>query len=92
MTLKKKSLWLPAFSPFPTMFSSIPKTNFKFLASVSLLSANAFNLDLSENLFGNELKEHFKVGSDVLHSQISCMQYDNERLPHLLTLYQMTKF
>ena len=38
------------------MFSTIPITNFNILAAVSLSSANAFNLDLSENLlFGNEL-------------------------------------
>ena len=42
-TLKKKAFenilgkgekcWLPAFSPFPTMFSTCPKTNYNFLVT-----------------------------------------------------------
>ena len=37
----------PAFSPFPTMFSTVSKTNFDFSVTYNLLSANAFNLDRS---------------------------------------------
>ena len=45
------------FFPFPTMFSSFPKTNFNSLVTVSLSSANAFTLDRSKILsFGTELK------------------------------------
>ena len=33
------------FSPLPTMFSILPKTNLKFLFTFMLSSANAFNLD-----------------------------------------------
>ena len=36
------------FFPFPTMFSTLPKTNFNFLVIFMLLSANAFNLDMYE--------------------------------------------
>ena len=44
------------FSPFPTMFSTHPKTNFSFAVTFTLSSANAFNLDQSKNwLFGKEL-------------------------------------
>ena len=38
------------------MFSTVPKTNFKFLVTFILLSANAFNLDRSKILsVGKEL-------------------------------------
>ena len=46
------------FSPFPTMFSTCPKTNFNFSVTFILSSTNAFNLDQSKNLlFGKELRE-----------------------------------
>ena len=40
---------VPAFSPFPAVFTTLPKTNFNFSAKLNLLSANAFNLDQSKN-------------------------------------------
>ena len=47
---------LPAFSPFPTMFSTLLKTSFNFAVTFILSSANAFNLDKSKILsFGKEL-------------------------------------
>ena len=49
------------------MFSSLPKTNFKFSATFNLPSANAFNLDQSENLsFGKELKVSIE-GKGILY-------------------------
>ena len=36
---KRRKCWLPAFSPFPTMFSSMSKTFITFILSL----ANAFN-------------------------------------------------
>ena len=46
---------LPAFYPFPTMFSTLPKTNLKFSATFNLWST-AFSLNESENLlFGKKL-------------------------------------
>ena len=42
---KEKMLEKPAFSPFPTMFSTLPKPNFNFSFTFILLSANALNLD-----------------------------------------------
>ena len=54
---KRRKCWSPAFSPFPTMFSTLPKSNFNFWVTFILSSANAFNLDQSKNLsFGKELK------------------------------------
>ena len=55
---KKKSL-KPAFSPFPTMFSNLPKTNFSFGDPFILSSANtqlglvktSCNLPLSQDVF-----------------------------------------
>ena len=52
-----------SISPFPTMFSSLPKTNFNFSVTFILLSANAFNLDHFEILlFGKELT-HVMLGT-----------------------------
>ena len=53
---KRRKCWWPAFSPFPTMFSTLPKRNFNFSVAFILLSARSFNLDQSKNLsFGKEL-------------------------------------
>ena len=52
---KRRKCRKPAFSPFPTMFSTHPKTNFNFSVAFNLSSANAFNLDQSIILsFGKE--------------------------------------
>ena len=49
----------PAFSPFPIMFSTLPKTNLNFSVRFILSSASAFNLDQSKNLaFRKELTIH----------------------------------
>ena len=46
---------LPAFSPFPTMFSTHPIENFCFEVAFISSSANTFNLDQSKILlFGKE--------------------------------------
>ena len=53
---KRRKCWLPAFSHFLTMFSTLPKTNFISSLMFILLSANASDLDQSENLlFWKEL-------------------------------------
>ena len=47
------------FSPFPTMFSTLSKTNFNFSAKSNLSSANtinAFNLDMCKNLSFGKVK------------------------------------
>ena len=41
---KRGKCWFPAFSPFPTMFSTLPKSNFIF-SFTFMFSANPFNLD-----------------------------------------------
>ena len=47
---RRKSLY-PAFSPFPTMFPTLPPPkNFNFSFSFTLLSANAFNLEQPKNM------------------------------------------
>ena len=54
---KRRKSWLPAFSFFSTMFSTLHKTNFKFSVTLILSSANIFDLDKPKILsFGNELK------------------------------------
>ena len=49
MTLKKKPVenivGKGAFSPFPTMFSTLQRSNFNFLDIFVLSSADPFNLD-----------------------------------------------
>ena len=47
---KTRKCWLPAFSPFPTIISTLPKTNFNFSVTFILSSPNAFNLDKFKNL------------------------------------------
>ena len=53
---ERRKCWSPAFSPFPTMFSTFSKSVFYFLVTFNLSSANAFNLDQSKNFwFGERL-------------------------------------
>ena len=55
--IKRRKCWKPAFSPFPTMFYTYPKTHFNFIITFILLSANVFILDQSKIwLFGIELR------------------------------------
>ena len=55
---KRRKCWLPAFSPFPSMFSTIStKTEMIILAKLNLFSANAFSLVKAKVLSsGKELK------------------------------------
>ena len=56
----------PAFSPFPTMFSTLHKTNFKFSVTFILSSASAcaFKVDQFKILsFGNGLSNLPILGS-----------------------------
>ena len=54
---EKEKMLVTAFPPFPTMFSNLSKTNFKFWVTFILSSANALNLDQSKLLlFGKELR------------------------------------
>ena len=58
---KRRKCCLPAFSPFPTMFSALSKTEITILTTFYLSSANAFNLDLTKILsFGKELMTMWK--------------------------------
>ena len=53
----EKVLVTSTFSPFPKMFSTLPKTNFNFSVTFILSSANALKLDQSKILlFGKGLK------------------------------------
>ena len=81
---KRRKCCLPAFSPFPTMFSSLSRTNFRFFISFILLSANTFNLDEYKMLsFDKELNpfphNHFLMrlgkksfGNIVGKGEIAC--------------------
>ena len=49
--LELKAIWNiagPAFSLFPTMFSTLPETNLNFSVTLNLSYANALNLDQSK--------------------------------------------
>ena len=64
---KRRKCWSPAFSPFPTMFSTLPKTNFNFSFTFVLSSANTFNLEQPKKIpFGEDLK-HFIVFAQPCH-------------------------
>ena len=53
---KRRKCWLPAFSPLPTVFSTISKTKIIISNTLILLSANTSNLDQSKILsFGKKL-------------------------------------
>ena len=53
---KKTKCCLPAFSRFPTIISTLEKTNVNFSVTFILSSANAFNLDKLKKLsLGKEL-------------------------------------
>ena len=53
-----KKMKMLVFSPFPTMFSTLPKPNLNISFTFILSSANAFNLDQSKILsFGIELNK-----------------------------------
>ena len=62
-----------AFSPFPTMFSVLPKTNFTLSVTFILLSANAFLLDQSKILlFGKLFGEQQNPGLVKIKSNKFC--------------------
>ena len=83
---KRRKCWLPAFSPFPTMFCSLLKTNFIFfLVTFILLSANAFNLDCSDLSFAKELR-------DMKPGFLSCCFFSLENLKKKLTCFPPSSF
>ena len=45
---KRRKCWLLAFSPFSTMLSTIPKSNFSFGVTMIVSSANALNLAMDK--------------------------------------------
>ena len=53
---KRRKCWKPAFSPFPTVFSTLSKGEILITTTFDFPSANAVNLVLSKNLlFGRGL-------------------------------------
>ena len=64
-----RKCWYPAFSPFPTKFSTLPNPNFNFSFTFILSSAKAFNLDKSKILFfGKALILLFISQTDSINS------------------------
>ena len=57
---KRRKCWLPAFSPFPTMFSILPNTNFYLWVTIILSSATTLNLDWFKILWFGTVKKHLK--------------------------------
>ena len=59
---KRRKCWWPAFSPFPTMFSTLLKTKFNIRLHY-LVAANDFNLDQTQVIaFGKELNNSEEEG------------------------------
>ena len=53
---RTRKCWLPVFSPFPTIISTLAKKNFNFSVTFILSSPIAFNLEKNKNLsLGKEL-------------------------------------
>ena len=53
---KRRKCWLPTFSPFPTIFSTLSKIEIIILPTADSSSADALNFVLSKNvLLHNEL-------------------------------------
>ena len=65
--------WLPVFSAFPTMFSTLSKIEIIILATFNLLSANALNLvkGKKKNLFRKGLNYAHSMGSGTKSSFIT---------------------
>ena len=65
--LSKSKVKVTLQDPIPTMFSTVPKTD--FLATFMLFSASASNLDLSKILWvGNELNCRSVAASSYMSS------------------------
>ena len=80
---KKRKCFSQAFSPFPTMFSTIPKVNFNF--HVILISSSAFiSHEFKILLFGIELISHLQMLSITTSPKFVSF---HKKLP----LYQRTK-
>ena len=78
------------FLLFPTMFSTLPKSNFNFWFTFILSSANAFNFDQSKILsFGKELTEMGQVTIYPLLLRYSFWLINNRQL--LKTLWEKEK-
>ena len=63
---KRRKCWLPAFPPFPTMFSTHSITNFDFWVMFILLSAPAFNLEWSKILLFDRDSKATKVSHGII--------------------------
>ena len=72
---KKEKLLVQAISPFPTMFSTLSKTEIIIFVTFNLSSANAFNLVWSKILSsGNGLT---LCNNEILHPFILTTAADN---------------
>ena len=70
---KKRKCWLPAFSPFPTLFSTLSRRKITIFGMFNLSSANAFNLVTPKFLsLGKALNDqytHFKPNTEMCLNQ-----------------------
>ena len=68
---KKRKCWKPAFSPFPTMYSTLSKTEIIIYVTSILSSANAFNFDQVRLLWS---------GNGLMHSEKLFNPFPNKPL------------
>ena len=77
---KRRKCWFPAFSPFPTVFSTLSKGEIRITATFNLPSTTALNLVLSKNLlFGRKLKDQinsFFLTDDDTRSLVNSVDQD----------------
>ena len=64
---KRRKCWKPAFSPFPTVFSTLEQSKIIILTMFNLSSANAFTMVTSKSLsFGKGLIRVVKTWNHVV--------------------------
>ena len=80
---KRRKCWLPAFSPFPTLFSTLSKIEIIIYVTIILLSANAFNLDKVKSLSsGNGLNVSLIMAYMISQIFSLFLQRFSALLPH----------
>ena len=70
---EREKCWLPAFSPFPIMFSTLSQTENTMLGTFNLSSENVLNLDQSKILLFGRL--NLKAFSENKENVVSNTQF-----------------
>ena len=70
---KRRKCWKPAFSPFPTVFSTLEQSKIIILTMFNLSSANAFTMVTSKSLsFGKGLSHYQTTDFRLFQTERVC--------------------